>query len=201
VLCSPVDEEVKKKKKKKKKKEEKKKKGRKKKTKRRKGRKKRKEEKGGRKDEKEKKESRKRKREKRKKRKKRKRKRRKEKEKNLQGLKSPANAGNLACWLRNQSTFRVHFSCPNILARSTSSAQIKLVHDIHTQQRFYCASSRVHKHFHYQYFSFERLELCLYNESATYYRSKSRPIHYFTNYRTLERVILLSYSHHPHNAV
>jgi hypothetical protein len=93
----------------------------------------------------------------------------KEEKKNLQGLKSPANAGNVACWLRNQSTFRVHFSCPNILARCTSSAQIKLLHDIRTQKKFYCASSLVHKNVHYQYFSFERLEPRLYNESATYY--------------------------------
>jgi len=92
-----------------------------------------------------------------------------EEKKNPQGMKSPANAGNLACWLRNHSKFRVHFNCPNILARSTSSAQIELLHDIRTQQRFYCASSRVHSNFHYKYFSFERLELCLYNKSATCY--------------------------------
>jgi hypothetical protein len=101
----------------------------------------------------------------------------------------------LACWLKNQSTFRVHFNCPNILAHNTSSAQIKLLHDIRTQKRFYCACSRVHKTFHYQYFSFERFRLRLYNESATYYWSKSRSVHYFTN-RTLKCEILLSYSHH-----
>jgi len=96
-------------------------------------------------------------------------KKKKKKKKNLQGLKSPANVGNLPCWLRNHSKFRVHFNCPNILARSTSSAQIQLLHDIRTQRRFYCASSRVHKNFHCKYFSFERLELCLYNKSATSY--------------------------------
>lgn len=72
-----------------------------------------------------------------------------EEEKNLQGLKSPANAGNMACSLRNHSKLRTHFNCSNILARSISSTQTGLLHDIRTQERFYCASSRVHKNFHY----------------------------------------------------